>query len=69
MLQNARRRYVLGVYTVERRQSGWAFCPVGHEKQPAAWSRPYSSIASVTLMIARLLRKEVERRDAPFNVD
>lgn len=42
---------------------------MGHEKDKAAWSRPYSSIASLTLMIARQLRKEVERRDAPYNFD
>lgn len=34
-----------------------------------AWSRPYSSIASVTLVVTRELRKEVECRDTLYNVD
>ena len=69
MLQNFRRRYLLGVYTVERTAKGWQFCQSGREKEKGAWSPHYSSITSVTLMIARNLRKEVERRDAPFNLD
>ena len=69
MLANFKRRYLLGTYTVERMEKGWMFCPTGHEKEKGAWSRPYSSIASVTLMLARQLRKEVERRDAPYNID
>jgi hypothetical protein len=69
MLQNIKRRYLLGVYTVERTAKGWQFCRSGHEKEKGAWSRPYSSITSVTLMVARQLRKEVERRDAPYNID
>lgn len=68
-LPNSRRRYLLGTYTVERSAKGWIFCPTGREKEKGAWSRPYSSIPSMTLMIARKLRKEVERRDAPFNID
>ena len=69
MLQNIKRRYLLGVYTVERTAKGWQFCRSGHEREKGAWSRPYSSIASVTLMVARQLLKEVERRDAPYNID
>jgi hypothetical protein len=69
MLANAKRRYLLGTYTVEKSAKGWAFCPMGHEKDKVAWSKPYGSVASVTLMIARRLRKEVERRDAPFSLD
>lgn len=69
MLQNFKRRYALGMYTVERFPAGWKFCRSGHEREKGAWSRPYSSIASVTLMVARQLRHEVERRDAPYNLD
>ena len=69
MLANRRRRYLLGVYTVERTDKGWQFCQSGHEREKGAWSKPYSSTASVTLMIARKLRKEVERRDAPLSLD
>ena len=35
-----------------------------HEKENGAWSRTYSSTASLALMIARQLKREVERRDA-----
>lgn len=66
---NFRRRYALAGFTIERRPKGWQYCRSGHEKEKDAWSRPYSSIASVTLMVARELRKEAERRDAPYNVD
>lgn len=69
MPQNSPRRYLLGTFRVERNPKGWVYCPMGHEKEKGAWSRPYTSIASVTLMIARQLRKEVERRDAPYNLD
>lgn len=69
MLANVKRRYLIGQYSVERTPKGWQFCPAGREKEKGAWSRPYSSIASVTLMVARQLRKEVERRDAPYNID
>lgn len=69
MLQNFKRRYALAGFTVERDPKGWRYCRSGHEKDRGAWSRPYSSISSVTLMVARQLRKEVERRDAPFNID
>jgi hypothetical protein len=69
MLANNRRRYALGVFTVERTQNGWQFCRSGHEKERDAWSRPYSSIKSVTLMVARQLQREITRRDAPFNID
>ena len=68
MLGNFRRRYALAGFTVERTAKGWQFCKSGHEREKGAWSRPYSSIASVTLMVARQLRKEVERRDAPHDL-
>ncbi len=69
MLQNFKRRYALAGFTVERTPRGWQFCKSGHERDKDAWSRPYSSIASVTLMLARQLRQEMERRDAPYNLD
>lgn len=58
------RRYVLGTYRVECTNRGWVYCPFGHEHEKQAWSRPYSSLTSLTLMIARQLRREVARRDA-----
>lgn len=63
MMERTARRYVLSTYRVECTSKGWVYCPLGREKEKDAWSHPYMSIASVTLMIARQLRKEVERRD------
>ena len=68
MLSNFRRRFALAGFTVERTAKGWQFCRSGHEREKAAGSRAYSSIASVTLMVARQLHKEVERRDAPHDL-
>lgn len=65
MLTNRPRIYALADYTVECRARGWYF---GRPHQPRSeFKGPYRSVASVTLMIARRLRKEVERRDKPFN--
>ena len=62
-MQPDRRRYALSDYTVGRRQKGWYF---GRPYDPPkSYLGPYASISSVTLMIAKKLRKEVERRDAP----
>ena len=50
-------------YTVELRDRGWYF---GRPYETSSKYRgPYSTIASLTLMIARQLRKEVERRHRP----
>lgn len=68
MLQNTKRKYALSDFSVEYRAGkGWYY---GSQLAPKSdYKGPYSSIASVTLMIARNLRKEVERRDAPYNLD
>lgn len=65
MLTNAKRKYALADYSVEYRPGrGWFF---GRQlEKPSDYKGPYCSIASVTLMIARKLRKEVERRDEPY---
>src|SRR4051812_4530885 len=68
-LQNMRRVYMLDNFTVERRAKGWFFCRTSNDREKSAWRGPYASNASVTLMIARQLRKEVERRDKPYNID
>jgi len=62
MQPNGTRRYALADYTVERRAEGWYFGRQLHS--PKSYLGPYASITSVTLMIAKQLRKEVERRDA-----
>ncbi len=67
MLQNVRRIYALADFSVEHRPKGWYFGRQTEDKR--TFAGPYRSIASVTLMIARRMRKEVERRDAPYNMD
>jgi hypothetical protein len=62
MQPEARRRYLLADYTVEYRRKGWYF---GRPySPPKTYSGPYASLSSVTLMIARQWKKELERRDA-----
>lgn len=61
MQPDERRRYVLADYTVEHRPRGWYF---GRPyAPPKTFLGPYASLSSVTLMIARAWKKEVERRD------
>lgn len=62
MLTNARRTYQLATFTVESRPKGWYFWPSYGEKSEA--KGPYKSPTSVALMIARRLRKEIEKRDS-----
>jgi hypothetical protein len=58
---NAKRIYQLHTYTVERRQAGWFFWDSYGDKSDA--KGPYGSETSVTLMIARALKKELLKRD------
>ena len=61
MQQAERTRYLLADYTVEHRDNGWYFG--GHFAPAKSYRGPYASVTSVTLMIAKQLRKDVERRD------
>jgi len=64
-----RTRFALADYTVELRERGWYF---GRQYDSAAEYRgPYASVTSVTLMIARQLKREIERRHrvAPNSVE
>jgi hypothetical protein len=63
MLADAKRVYALAGFTVELRQRGWFFWPTYGERSDA--KGPYSSMASVTLMIARELKREITKRDGP----
>lgn len=63
MLVSAKRVYALAGFTVELRQKGWFYWPTYGEKAEA--KGPYSSMASVTLMIARELKREITKRDGP----
>ena len=69
MLTNARRLYRLADYTVEYRTKGWYFTKTARFDDKEEWRGPYSSLPSVTLMIARQLRKEIAKRDAPYAIE
>lgn len=62
---NARRVYVLGTYTVERRQRGWYFWNTYNQDKKDA-KGPYTTPTSVCLMVARALVREVNKRDAKY---
>jgi len=66
MLSSDRRKYALSDYTVEFRVGkGWYF---GRQYDLGSTYRgPYQSVASLTLTIARHLRREIERRDRPLD--
>jgi hypothetical protein len=62
MMLNIKRVYALLSYTAGLRARGWFFWDTysgSHAKGP------YRSMASVTLMVARELLREITRRDAP----
>jgi hypothetical protein len=61
MLANVRRVYALANFTVELRERGWFYWATYGEKNEA--KGPYGSMASVTLMLARELKREITRRD------
>ncbi|MEQ8696136.1 MAG: hypothetical protein RLT05_06200 [Bauldia litoralis] len=57
--------FMLPNWSVQRRANGWyvAKPTTRFDKEPPKWRGPYSSAASVSLMIARELKKEIQRRD------
>jgi hypothetical protein len=61
---NGKRVYKLAEYTVERRESGWYFGRSTHFGEKNEMRGPYGSISSVTLVIARQLKREIAKRDA-----
>jgi hypothetical protein len=67
MLANVKRVYMLATFSVEHRPRGWFFWPSYGDKTEA--KGPYSSLSSVTLMIARSLKKETAKRDAPYAIE
>ena len=69
MLTNAKRVYRLAEFTVEWRPRGWFFTRTARFDDKSEWRGPYSSMASVSLMIARDLKREIAKRDAPYNID
>jgi hypothetical protein len=69
MLTNIRRVYALADYTVESRPNGWYYARTGRFGERSEMKGPYSSTASITLMIARELKKEITKRAAPRSVE
>jgi hypothetical protein len=61
MPNDRRRIYALSGYTVERKKKGWFFRRTDYQRDK--WRGPYSSETSACLTIARLLKKELAKRD------
>ena len=58
--RNRRTAFALASWTAERRVKGWYIHKTDHGDD---WRGPYNTIASVSLMIARELAKELARRE------
>jgi hypothetical protein len=63
MLANTKRTYALADYTVEGRGDKWFFWKTARFGDKEEKRGPYGSLTSVTLMIARNLKKEIAKRD------
>ena len=64
MAANGRRVYMLAEYTVEHKSGGWYFGRSARYGEKGEMRGPYSTISSVTLVIARHLKREIVKRDA-----
>ncbi len=64
MLASGRRVYMLSEYTVEHKKDGWYFGRSARFGEKEELRGPYSSISSLTLVIARQLKREIAKRDA-----
>ena len=62
MPNNRHRIYALDSWTVERKRLGWF---IKRTYSTEEWRGPYRTETSAALMIARQLRCEILRRDAP----
>jgi hypothetical protein len=62
MLANVKRGYALAEFTVELRAKGWFLWTTYGDQ--SVIKGPYSSQASVSLMIARRLAREITKRDS-----
>ena len=64
MRNHDRHIFALQNWSVEKREKGWfiARTVVTRYRERHRWKGPYRSIASATLMIARELAKELDRR-------
>ena len=63
MLDNVKRTYACADYTVEGRGDKWFFWRTARYGDKEEKRGPYSSLTSATLVIARQLRREVEKRE------
>ena len=63
MLQNVKCTYALADFTAENRGGKWYFWRTARYGDKEEKRGPYSSIASVTLMIARELKREIGKRE------
>ena len=54
--------YALSDWTVEKREKGWYFARSANRHSNGEWLGPYRSEASVAMMIARQLRREIVER-------
>jgi hypothetical protein len=54
--------YALTDWTVEKRATGWYFARSAMRHSTGDWCGPYRSEASVAMMIARQLRREIALR-------
>ena len=54
--------YALNGWTVEKRDKGWYFAQSAKRHRNGDWRGPYRSEASVAMMIARQLRREIAER-------
>jgi hypothetical protein len=64
MLSSDRRVYMLAEYTVEHRKDGWYFGRSARYGDKEEMKGPYGTVSSVTLVIARQLKREITKRDA-----
>ena len=61
MRANTKRTYALADYTVEGRGDKWFFWRTARFGDKEEKRRPYGSLSSVTLMIARQLKREIRK--------
>jgi hypothetical protein len=62
MLANTKYIYALDMWKVEKRPTGWYFSKSAYYGDRHRWCGAYSSECTVTLMIARGLRKQIKKR-------
>jgi hypothetical protein len=62
LMPRERSIYALAGWSVEKRARGWYFSRTATRHSKDDWQGPYCSEASVTMMIARQLRREIIER-------